>query len=219
MIKAVLFDIDGTLIDSNDLHVEAWHQIFAESGHEIDRARIHGQIGKGGDNLVPALLPELGKPEQKTLADGHGRLFKQLFLGRAKPFPGARELLERVHAKGRKVVLASSASQEELEHYINLLDVGNIVAATTSIDDVKTSKPAPDIFAVALRKAGVEADEAIAVGDSPYDVRSAAKAGVSTIALLSGGFDEAVLVKAGAIGIYASTRDLLAQFETSRLAR
>jgi membrane protein len=219
MIKAVLFDIDGTLIDSNDLHVEAWHQVFSEAGHEIERSAIHDQIGKGGDNLVPALLPHLSQGEQKALADGQGRLFKQLFLDKATPFPAARELLRHVHDTGRKVVLASSASQEELQHYVRLLDIEDIVSASTSIDDVSASKPEPDIFALALKKVGIAAGEAVAVGDTPYDAISAGKAGVATIALLSGGFTERQLATAGAGVIYDDVADLLANYEGSPLSR
>lgn len=219
MIKAVLFDLDGTLIDSNDLHVKVWHRVFSEAGHEIEPAAIHGQIGKGGDNLVPALLPALSDSEQKALADEHGRLFKQMFMDQAKPFPGASELLRRVHDGGRKVVLASSASEAELKHYTELLGVTDIVAAATSIDDVGTSKPAPDIFAVALQKVGVAAAEAVAVGDTPYDVISAGKAGAGTIALLSGGFSQSALREAGADTIYDDVADLLKGYGGSALSR
>ena len=219
MIRAVLFDIDGTLINSNEQHVEAWRQIFAEAGHPVESAAIRGQIGKGGDNLVPALLPDLPASAQKALAHGHGRLFKQLFLDRCEPFPDARELLRRVHTDGRKVVLASSASEEELQHYIERLGIADIVAATTSIDDVETSKPAPDIFAVALKKVGVAPDEAIAVGDTPYDVSSAGKAGIGTVALLSGGFARSELEAAGATAIFADAADLLSAYGTSPLVR
>lgn len=219
MIRAVLFDIDGTLIDSNDLHVEAWGQAFAEAGHSVDAEAIRGQIGKGGDNLVPELLPDVEAHVAAGMSKASGRLFKQLFMDRARPFPDARALLQRVHDRGMKLVLASSASEEELRHYVDLLDIGDIVAATTSIDDVGTSKPAPDIFAVALEKSGFRADEVIAVGDTPYDVESAAKAGFGTIALLSGGFDREVLTTAEPVAIYADVAALLAEFDGSPLAR
>ena len=219
MIRAVLFDIDGTLVDSNELHVAAWSQVFAEAGHPVDAAAIRGQIGKGGDNLVPTLLPQLATGVQEALADGHGRVFKQLFLDQARPFPDARALLERVHRDGRRVVLASSASRAELDHYLDLLDARDLVDAGTSIDDVGTSKPAPDIFAVALRKAGVPAADAVAVGDAPYDAQSAARAGIGTVGLLSGGFDRAELEAAGARAIFHDAADLLARYESSPLAR
>lgn len=218
MAKAVLFDIDGTLIDSNALHVETWARVFAEAGHAIPRGRIAPEIGKGGDNLVPALLPDLPQSEQKKLADRHGEVFKADYLRSARPFPGAKGLLRRAHAEGLTVVLASSASAEELDHYVGLLGAGDIVAAKTSIDDVETSKPAPDIFAAAVRKAGVKPEEAIAVGDTPYDVASAKGAGVRTVAVLSGGFPEAVLREEGAVTVYRDVEALLEGWSESPLA-
>ena len=219
MIKAVLFDLDGTLIDSNDLHVLAWRQAFGEAGHDVPAAAIHRQIGKGGDNLVPALLPHMPSSEQQALTASHGRLFKHLFLGQALPFPDARRLLERVDADGRRVVLASSATDEELDHYVGLLGIGDIVAGRTSIDDVAVSKPAPDIFAVALKRAGVAADEAVAVGDTPYDILAAGRAGIGTVAVLSGGFPRRDLVAAGATAIYDDVARLFAKYDGSPLAR
>ena len=219
MIEAVLFDIDGTLVDSNELHVEAWHQVFAGAGHAIERAAIRQQIGKGGDNLVPALLPGIAEGARQRMEAGHGRLFRQLFLPQARPFPEAAALLERVHAEGRRVVLASSASRAELDHYVDLLGVRRIVAASTSVDDVATSKPAPDIFARALAKAGVAPKAALAVGDTPYDIIAARGAGVATIALLSGGFAEAELRAEAPVALYADVSALLADYPRSPLAR
>ena len=219
MIRAVLFDIDGTLIDSNDLHVAAWVQAFAEAGHPVEAPAVRRQIGKGGDNLVPALAPGLSDAEQAALAQSHGRLYKQLFLDRARPFPHAADLLRRTRDDGRQVVLASSASADELDHYVGLMGVADLVDARTSIDDVETSKPAPDIFATALARAGVGAAEAVAVGDTPWDVRSAGGAGIGTVALLSGGFAREELEAAGADAIYADATDLLARYAASPLAR
>ncbi|MHA6723953.1 YhjD/YihY/BrkB family envelope integrity protein [Sphingomonas sp. RS2018] len=218
-VEAVLFDIDGTLIDSNDLHVEAWHRVFIEAGHSVDPGAIRGQIGKGGDNLLPALLPNLTKPAQRTLAKDAGTLFKREFLQRAKPFPGARQLIERVHADGKKIALASSASRDEVEHYIGLLGIAHLIDATTSIDDVEHTKPAPDIFAAALKKLGVPARAAVAVGDTPYDVQSAGGAGIATIAVLSGGFSRRELEKPGAVAIYPDVANLHENYATSPLNR
>lgn len=219
MIRAVLFDLDGTLIDSNELHVAAWVQAFAEAGHAVAAPAVRQQIGKGGDNLVRALLPGVGGAEREGLTRGHGRLFRRLYLPRARPFPRARELLARVRGDGRRVVLASSAGREEVAHHLDLLDARGLVAATTSIDDVGTSKPAPDIFAVALGKAGVAPDEAVAVGDAPYDAQAAGRAGLGSVGVLSGGFERAELERAGAAAIYADAADLLARYATSPLAR
>jgi membrane protein len=219
MIQAVLFDIDGTLIDSNTLHVAAWAEVFADAGHTVARDAIAGQIGKGGDNLVPTLIPGIDEDAVEALSDAHGVTYKARHIAQAKPFADARALLERVHADGRMVVLASSASAEELDHYVGLMGVAHLVAARTSSDDVATTKPAPDIFAVALEKAGVAAEAAVAVGDTPYDVMAAGKAGVATVAVLSGGFPEARLRAAGAVAVYADVAALLADYENSALAR
>lgn len=218
MISAVLFDIDGTLIDSNGLHVEAWAAVFADAGHDVSREDIAGQIGKGGDNLVPALLPGLDADDARALSDAHGRVFKARYLHRARPFADAHALLDRVHREGARVVLASSASSQELDHYIGVLGIADLVAGKTSIDDVETSKPAPDIFAAALRKAAVPADRAVAVGDTPYDVAAASGAGIGTVAVLSGGFSDAALRDAGATAVYRDVADLLARYGDSPLA-
>lgn len=207
-VKAILFDIDGTLVDSNDLHANAWVQAFAKHGHVVDRRAIRDQIGKGGDVLVPSLLPDLPEKEVEKLSDAHGEVFKSRYLDLVKPFPAAHDLLARVHEAGLKVALASSASKGELNHYLKLLDVEHLVDASTTIDDVKTSKPAPDIVAVALEKLGLAGDEALFVGDTPYDVEAGAKAGVATIAVLSGGFSREALD--GAKAVYDDAGALLA---------
>ena len=216
-VRAVLFDIDGTLADSNDLHVRAWIEAFRAHGVDLPPHAIHDQIGKGADLLVPALMPGADAKTAEALGEAHGAVFKAKYIDEVRPFPGARDLLMRTHGSGRRVVLASSASGEELEHYLDLLDVRAIVDASTTIDDVQTSKPAPDIFATALERARVAAAEAIAVGDSPYDVQSAGQAGIATVALRSGGFEEAALRKAGAVALYDDVAALLADFDGSPL--
>ena len=216
--RAVLFDIDGTLIDSNELHVDVWLRAFAEVGVTLDRETVHGQIGKGGDILVPTLIPDADAATQERVADRHGKLFKADGLDKARPFPAARELLARVHSDGRAVVLASSAKREELDHYIGLLDAHRLIDAMVSIDDVERSKPAADIFAAALAKIGREAHEAIAVGDTPYDVTSAAKSGIATIGILSGGFSRRTLEQAGAVEVERDVTGLLGNYHLSRIA-
>jgi len=215
-IKAVLFDLDGTLVDSNEAHVEVWSRVFRDAGHPVDLAAIRGQIGKGGDLFVPTLLPHLPADEQERLAGEHGERFKAGWLPRVAPFPRAHDLLARVRASGSKVVLASSASAEELDHYVELLDAKKLVDARTSIDDVETSKPAPDIFGAALKKAGLAPEEALVVGDTPFDIKGADRAGIAAVALRSGGFTDDAL--AGAAAIYDDAADLLARFDASPLA-
>jgi HAD superfamily hydrolase (TIGR01509 family) len=218
-IRAVLFDIDGTLVDSNDMHVIAWEEAFATIGAKFDRQVIHDQIGKGTDMLVPTLLPHADAEMQEKLGDAHGAVFKGRFISQVVPFPGARELLSRVHAAGQAVVLASSATAEELDHYLDLLDARELVEATTSADDVENTKPAPDIFASALKKvAPLSADEVIVVGDTPYDVEAALKCGIKAIAVRSGKFSDDVLLEAGAIALYDDVASLLADFDHSPIA-
>ena len=190
----------------------------ASAGLDVDPAAIRGQIGKGGDNLVPTLLPDLDEARQTKLAERHGAVFKARYIEQAQPFPGARDLVLRVHRGAAKIVLASSASQEELEHYIELLGIKAEVDDTVSIDDVGTSKPAPDIFATALGKLdGIAAGEAFAVGDTPYDIEAAGKSGIATIAVLSGGFDREALN--GAVACYDDVAALLRDYDASPLAR
>lgn len=219
-IKAILFDIDGTLIDSNDMHVLAWEEAFAGIGTSFDRHVLHDQIGKGTDMLVPTLLPDLDEAAQEKLGDAHGSIFKAKFLSEAKPFPQAHDLLAFAHGRGQQVVLASSASSAELDHYLDLLGARDLVDATTSSDDVKQTKPAPDIFATALAKLpGISAGEAIVVGDTPYDIEAARKCGIAAVAVRSGKFADEVLQAAGAVAIYDDAAALLADYEASPLGR
>jgi phosphoglycolate phosphatase-like HAD superfamily hydrolase len=219
-IKAILFDIDGTLVDSNDMHVLAWEEAFAGIGAEFDRQVIHDQIGKGTDMLVPTLLPNLDEAAQERLGDAHGSAFKGKFLDTVKPFPKARDLLAHAHELGQQVVLASSASGPEIDHYLDLLDAHELVTTTTSGDDVERTKPAPDIFAAALKKLpGIGAHEVIVVGDTPYDVEAAKKCGIAAVAVRSGKFPDEVLWEAGAVMIYDDAAALLAAYADSPLGR
>jgi HAD superfamily hydrolase (TIGR01509 family) len=219
-IKAILFDIDGTLVDSNDMHVLAWEEAFAGIGETFDRQTLHDQIGKGTDMLVPTLLPDLDEDAQEKLGDAHGSVFKAKFLDQAKPFPGAHDLLAHAHELGQQVVLASSASAAELDHYLDLLEARDLVDATTSSDEVKNTKPAPDIFATALDKlSGIDAAEVLVVGDTPYDVEAAKKCGIAAVGLRSGKFSDEALLGAGAIALYDDAAALLADYANSPLGR
>lgn len=219
-IKAVLFDIDGTLVDTNDMHVLAWEEAFAGIGVTFDRQIVHDQIGKGADMLVPTLLPDLDEAAQKKVGEAHGRIFKAKFLAEAKPFSRAHDLLAHAHGLGQQVVLASSAAQDELEHYLDLLQARDLVAATTSGDDVERTKPAPDIFATALAKlSGIGAKEVMVVGDTPYDIEAAGKCGIAAIALRSGKFPDELLRATGAVATYDDAAALLAGYADSPLGR
>ncbi|HEU0065880.1 MAG TPA: HAD family hydrolase [Sphingomonas sp.] len=217
-ITTILFDIDGTLVDSNDFHVSAWREALRDAGHDFDAPAIHDQIGKGTDMLVPTLLPDLDEAAREALGDAHGHIFKGRYLERVKPFDQARALLAHAHACGQTVVLASSASGEELDHYLDLLSARDLVSTTTSSDDVEHTKPAPDIFAVALKKAGdIDPAAAMVVGDTPYDVEAARRCGIASVGLLSGGFDRATLERAGAVAVYDDVAALLAGYDRSPL--
>lgn len=212
--KAILFDIDGTLVDSNDLHVSAWQEAFARHGQELDRPTIHEQIGKGGDNLVPSLLPQADADLQERIDASHGEIFKGKYLAKVKRFPGARELLERTKASGRTVLLASSAARDELEAHVETLEARGLIDETTSKDDVGHSKPAPDIFSAAMNKLeGVAPEEALVIGDTPYDMQAARRCGVPAIGVRSGGFSDEQLREAGASAVFDDVGELLEGFD------
>lgn len=217
-LAAALFDVDGTLVDSNDLHATAWVEAFRHFGFDLPFDRVRGQIGKGGDNLIPALLPTLPAARREEMESWRGDLFKRVYLDQVRPFPGVRALFTRIREDGIAIVLASSAKQEEVDHHVRLLECGDLISATTTADEVESSKPDPDIFAVALRSAGVDADRAIVVGDTPYDVEAAAKIGLRTIGFRCGGFDEDALRQAGAVTLFDGPEDMLARYPDSPLA-
>ncbi len=219
-IKAILFDIDGTLVDSNDFHVLAWKEAFAGIGAAFEHRILHDQIGKGTDMLVPAVLPNVDKATLEKLGNAHGRIFKANFLYKVKPFREAHKLLAHAHGIGQQVVLASSASKAELDHYLDLLDARKLVTAVVSGDDVQNTKPAPDIFSTALAKLhGVTADQALVVGDTPYDVEAAKRIGIASVALRSGKFSDQALRDAGADAVYDDAASLLGDYLNSPLGR
>jgi HAD superfamily hydrolase (TIGR01549 family) len=221
VIKAAIFDVDGTLVDSVDLHARAWQEAFAHFGKHFDFERVRSQIGKGGDQLMPVFLSreeldEFGEELEKY----RGELFKREYLPRVKGFPAVRELFRRVRDEGLQIALASSAKGDELKAYKKLADIEDLVEEETSSDDAEKSKPHPDIFEAALEKLeDVRPAEAVVVGDTPYDAEAAGKAGLQTIGLLSGGFPEEDLRAAGCVSIYRDAADLLANYDTSPLAK
>jgi HAD superfamily hydrolase (TIGR01509 family) len=220
MAKAVIFDVDGTLVDTVDLHAEAWRGTFRHFGHDIPFADIRGQIGKGGDQLMPVFLPaEELERRGREIEAYRGNLYKREFMPRAEPFPGVRELFERLRASGQRVVLASSGKKDEVEHYQGLLGIGGLVDAATTSDDAESSKPHPDIFQAALAKvAPLGPGDAVVVGDTPYDAEAARKAGIRTVGVLCGGFPEDDLRAAGCVAVYRDPADLLRAYEDSPLA-
>jgi len=217
MPQAILFDLDGTLVDSNNFHVLAWAEAFHAAGHDFRLKQLHDQVGQGADNYVRALLPDVSDREAERLGDEHRRLYQQHYAQRVKPFPGAQALLRRCREQGLKVMLATSASKEELERNLDLLDIRDAVDGWTSADDVGCTKPCPDVFATAARKAGVRPEDALVVGDTPFDIAAASRAGLAAVAVRSGLFSDESL--AGAVAIYDGVADILACFEDSPLSR
>lgn len=183
---------------------------WALAGRHFEKGEIHAQIGKGADTLLPALLPQADDAERKRITESHGTLFKELYRSEVKAFPGAGELIEHLHNFGSKVLLTSSSSQPEVDHYVELLGIREFLTDTVTGDDVQNSKPAVDIFACALaRVSPLRPSEIVAVGDTPYDVSAAAKCRIDTIAVTSGGFSADELQDAGAVAIYRSVLELL----------
>jgi len=221
MIKAVIFDVDGTLIDSVDLHARAWQETLARHGHDLPFADVRHQIGKGGDQLLPVFLSEDEVERSgKAIEDERTAHFRREYMDKVRAFPMTRELFGRILGDGKRIALASSAKEDELKHYEKVARVDDLVEAKTSSDDAERSKPHPDIFQAALaRLDGVEPGDAIVIGDTPYDAEAAAKAGVRTIGLLCGGFPEAELRAAGCTAIYQDPADLLARYDDSPLGR
>jgi HAD superfamily hydrolase (TIGR01509 family) len=218
MPRAALFDVDGTLIDSVDLHARAWHEAFLKFGHNVSFEQARSQIGKGGDKLIPEFLSEAQQNEHgEEIKEWRGKLFKSKYLPLVRPFSAVPELLQRVRDEGMRVAIASSAKKDELETYLDIACITKLVDVTTSSEDVTEPKPAPDIFQVALQRLDINAHEAIAIGDTSYDAQAAAKAGITTIGFLSGGFPEADLRKSGCVAIYPGPAALLVCFDASPL--
>ena len=217
MAKAVIFDVDGTLVDSVDAHAHAWQRTFARYGYDIPFERVRHQIGKGGDQLMPVFLPkELVAQQGEQIERERLELFKREYLPSIRAFPKVRELFQRLKVEGKRIVLASSAKGEELETYKRIAHIEDLVDEATSSDDAERSKPHPDIFEAALAKlGGLKASDAVVVGDTPYDAEAAGRAGLRTVGLLCGGFPLEELRAAGCIGIFRDPADLLEHLSTA----
>lgn len=221
VIEAVILDVDGTLVDSVDLHAKAWQDAFRDYGHEIPFAAIREQIGKGGDQLMPVFLSRQEmETEAEALEKHRSQILKERYLDKVRAFPAVRQLLRRLRDDGVRIVLASSAKADELEVYKKLIGSEGLLDAETSSDDAEKSKPHPDIFKSALAKlGGIDPSNIVVVGDTPYDAQAAAKLGLRTIGMLCGGFPEDSLRQAGCFSIYLDPVDLLARYEDSPIVR
>ena len=218
MPQAAIFDIDGTLVDSVDLHASAWQEALVKFGHHVTFEQARSQIGKGGDQLMPVFLSEAEQKDHgEEMEEWRGKLFKSKYLPLVRPFSAVPELLRRVHEAGLKVAAASSAKKSELEIYLDIACIKDLVNVAISSEDAEQSKPAPDIFQVALRKLGIEGPEAVVIGDTPYDAEAAREAGIPSIGMLCGGFTEEALRKGGCVAVYPGPGALLACFGASPL--
>ena len=209
MASTAILDIDGTLVDTNYHHAVAWYRAFRQHDVVLPIWRIHRHIGMGGDQLVEALTDRATDEEK---GDDIRTAEKALYLAlieEVEPLAGARELIERLKGGGKTVVLASSAKADEVEHYLDLLDARELADGWTTSADVEATKPEPDLVRAALDKAGAEPDDAVMLGDTPWDCKAAARAGVATIALITGGFSEEELREGGAAAVFESIPDLL----------
>lgn len=218
MIKGVISDVDGTLVDSNDYHADAWLEAFREFGIDPPRREIREQIGKGGDQLIPCFLsPEQISSFGTKVDQRKGEIFQNKYLKKVRAFPGVRPLFEQLDRDKKSVVLATSGGSDETQYYVALLGIEPSIKGIVSSDDVARSKPYPDLFHAALDRFHWKAGEAVILGDTPYDVTAGSKIGLATIGVLTGGFTERSLRKAGAIETYPDLPALLRGYHASCL--
>lgn len=214
--RAVILDMDGTLLDSNAAHVHAWVEVLREFGHEISEKDIWPWIGMGGDNLLPAAVKiSKDSPEGKKITERRGEIFKSRYLPHLRPFPEVRPLLERMKQDGLRLVIATSSPEEEVKKAVELVGIRDLLEETTSASDAGKSKPDPDVVQAALDRLKLSADEVVMLGDTPYDIQAAGKVGIGVIAFRSGGFRDEDLKDA--IAIYDGAADLLAHYDESPL--
>jgi HAD superfamily hydrolase (TIGR01509 family) len=214
LLKGVIFDVDGTLVDSNDAHAQSWVDTFREAGYDVPFEKVRPLIGMGGDKLLPKTIGvSRDSDEGKKLGERRGKIFKSNYLPHLRPLPGARELVLRVKRDGLKAIVASSAKDEELKGLLKAAHVEDLMEEKATASDAKRSKPDPDIVQAAIDESGISVNQLVMIGDTPYDVEAASKAGVRTIGFLSGGWTRDEL--RGAAEIYNDPADLLARYDTS----
>ncbi|MFN2635417.1 MAG: HAD family hydrolase [Gemmatimonadaceae bacterium] len=218
MVKGVIFDVDGTLVDSNDAHAQSWVDTFAEAGYSVPFDVVRPLIGMGGDKLLPkAAGIRHDSKEGKKLTKRRSAMFREKYLPRLRPFPGARALVERVREERLKPMVATSAKDEELKGLLRAADVADLMEEKATASDAKRSKPDPDIVQAAIEESGFPAEKLVMIGDTPYDIEAAKKAGVRVIAFRSGGWKDNDLK--GAVEIYDGPADLVSHYASSLLGR
>jgi HAD superfamily hydrolase (TIGR01549 family) len=215
-VAVAILDIDGTLVDTNYHHTVAWFRAFRQSGIVLPMWRIHRHMGMGGDQLVAALTDDRTEEELGDEIRGAEKALYMVFIEEIEPMEGARELIEDLKGRGHKVVLASSAKQSEVDHYLDKLDARELVDAWTTSADVEHTKPEPDLVQAALEKVG--GGDGVLVGDTPWDIKAAAAAGVPTLGVLTGGFSHAELDEAGAAAVFESVAELRRKLDETPLA-
>jgi HAD superfamily hydrolase (TIGR01509 family) len=218
LLQGVIFDIDGTLVDSNDAHAQSWVDTFAEAGYNVPFDVVRPLIGMGGDKLLPkAAHIEQDSEEGKKLTKRRSEIFQQKYLPKLQPLPGSRALVKRVREEGLKPVVATSAKAKELDGLLKAAQVNDLMEEKATSSDAKHSKPDPDIVHAAIRESGIRSDNLVMIGDTPYDVEAASRAGVRIIGFRSGGWNDEQLH--GAVEIYDGPEDLLAHYDSSLLAK
>jgi len=218
MAGTAILDIDGTLVDTNYQHAIAWYRAFRQNEIVLPVWRIHRHIGMGGDQVIAALTDDETEEEKGDEIRAAEKALYMAMIEEVEPFDGARELIDRLKGAGKTVVMASSAKDTEVDHYLDLLGVRDVADDWTTSADVEATKPNPDLVQAALDKAGTDPGDAVMLGDTPWDCEAAKRAGVETVALLTGGFSEDELTDAGAIAVFESIPELLERVEETPLA-
>ena len=218
MLKGVIFDIDGTLVDSNDAHAESWVETFAQAGYDVPFDVVRPLIGMGADKLLPKTIGHGHDSEVgKKLIKRRSEIFREKYLPHLRALPGSRALLQRVRSDGLKAIVATSAKDEELQGLLKAAEVADLMEEKATASDAKRSKPDPDIVKAAIGEAEIPPENLVMIGDTPYDIEAAAGAKVRAIAFRSGGWNDEALE--GAVEIYDGPADLLARYDSSLLGR
>lgn len=218
MLQGVIFDIDGTLVDSNDAHAKSWVDTFANAGYDVPFDAVRPLIGMGADKLLPKTIGiRHDTDEAKTLIKRRSEIFRERYLPHLRPFKGSRDLVSHVRSGGLKAIVATSAKDEELKSLLEAAQVDDLMQERATSSDAKRSKPDPDIVQAAIEESGISPDHLVMIGDTPYDVEAAGRAGVRAIGFRSGGWSDEALK--GAVEIYSGPADLLAKYESSLIGR
>jgi phosphoglycolate phosphatase-like HAD superfamily hydrolase len=212
-MKAVLFDVEGTLIDCTQQTIDAWRRTLARSGHFLSEAELQRQSGRDANEMLALLLPNSTKAFRKKLQTAESELYRSEYLPTVRAFRGVRALFEKAKGLGCKLALATTCQADELARYLDLLDITDLLDGTACGSEVERGKPYPDLFRFALEKIGCDAGSAVAVGDSPYDAQAAQAAGIRAVGVATGGFSQVELRSAGHSGVFADLEDLARHWE------